>query len=273
MIENNESTIEWLSPNNYLESFAAWCERNVQADSALPIRILFTGAAGTGKTAAVGLLARTLGLAGHIVPVGHLGGTNGEQQRAWQNALDASEGGILVLEAPVDLSAASWTEVREALTELADRGHRMAVVWMQYRDREWDRTSAWPGSERAWVQSYLNTNFSKHVGFPSLSATQLVEVAAEMVAAGEYVLTSDAADALLDRVSELARRPTASGIPFMDHLANRRFARRLVDIAADCLAKRNADLESVSATDRVELTRSDVLAGIDSLLGVRGAVY
>lgn len=263
MIENTESTIDWLSPDNYLDSFAAWCERNVPAGSALPVRILFTGAAGTGKTTAVGLLARTLGLAGRIVPVGRLGGTYGERQRAWRDALDASEGGVLVLEAPVDLSASSWTEITEALTELADRGPRLAVVWMQYRDREWDRPSVWPGGERAWVQSYLDTNFSKHVGFPSLSATQIVDVAAEMAADDDYVLTSDAAEALHDRVSALARRPTASGIPYLDYLGNRRFARTVVANAAVFLTKRLAELESVSPTDFIELTRSDVLAAVD----------
>lgn len=275
MIENNNngSAIEWLSQDNCLESFAAWCERNVQADPDLPVRILFTGAAGTGKTTAVGVLARTLGLADQIVvTVSHLGGTYGEQRRRWENALDASEGGILVLEAPVHLGAASWTEVKEALTDLADRRHRTAVVWMQYRNNEWDRT--WPAGERtddrrAWVQSYLDTNFTKHVGFPSLSPKQIVDATAQMASARDYVLTSDAADALLDKVSELARQTTESGVPLLDHLANRRFARRVVESAADSFAKRVIQLESVSPTDFVELTRSDVLAGIDSILRVQ----
>lgn len=274
MIENNASAIEWLSQDNYLESLAAWCARNVQVDSDLPVRILFTGAAGTGKTTAVGALARTLGLAGQIVTVGHLGGTYGELRRRWENALDASEGGILVLEAPVHLAAASWTEVKEALTDLADRGHRMAVVWMQNRDNEWDRASVWPAGERtearrAWVQSYLDTNFTKHVGFPSLTAKQIVDATAQMAAARDYVLTSDGTDALLDKVSELARQTTESGFPLLDHLANRRFARRVVEIAADSSAKRIIQSESVSPTDLVELTRADVLAGIDSILRVR----
>lgn len=263
--------IEWLSPETYPDSFVAWCGRNMPAGSTQPVRIMFTGGPGTGKTTAVVLLARTLGITGPIVPIGHLAGTYPEQQRAWQSALDGAEGGILVLEAPVALGVESWTGVKEALTELAERGRRLAVVWMQYQDREWDRNSDWVGVDpavRAWVQSYLDTNFPKRLGFPNLSPAQMVDVAATMAADGSYVLTSDAANVLRERLSELA-----SGTSILDNFPNYRFVRRVVDIAAQRLAARICNLREPSHCDLTELTGSDVLAGVDEIVHARAGTY
>lgn len=262
--------IEWLSPDTFVD----WCQRNLPAGSTQPVRIMLTGAPGTGKTTAVELLARTLGLTGHIVPVGHVGGTHAEQQRAWQKALDDAEGGILVLEAPIDLGAESWPWAKEALTELADRGDRLAVVWMQYRDREWDRTPAGVGGEpdadrRAWVQSYLDRNFPTHLGFPNLTPSQIVDAATTMATDGDYVLTPDAADALRERLAELSSQPTESGASVLDHLPNYRFARRVVELASQRLARRISNLEKVTLTDFTELTRADLLAGVDEILHAR----
>lgn len=261
-----------------LDALVARHEADVQAGSVRPLRIMFTGPAGTGKDLALTLLARKLGLAGPTVwaELFRSNETVAGPKQWLRMKMDAAEGGILVMD-PSDLQF-TWSNASnaatDALTEMADRGRRLAVILMQYTDHDWEggpaATDYETAARQSWVQSYLDTNFSEHVIFASLSVQEIVAVAAAFAEEHRHVLTQDAVDTLSDRVSALSSETTPLGTPVLDLLGNARFARSVVETAATFRDARNAERNkagAVSLVDLTEITRSDIIASVDQKLG------
>lgn len=227
------------------------------------LRAVFTGHAGTGKTTAAGILARKLGLAGPVVWA--------SSNRDLRDAMDAAEGGVLVLEDPHALFALPWDVMTHALTELADRGPRLAVIWMQYNDGDWDRGLGTADDHersvrRSWVQTYLDTNFVERVVFPSLSAQDIVDVLAAHAADAGYVLTVDATEVLDRKIIELSTMSTPNRVPVLDRYGNARFGRATAEAAIRHISERTTTGGSLGLTDPSELTPGDVIAGVDATL-------
>lgn len=228
------------------------------------LRAVFTGHAGTGKTTAVGIVARKLGLAGPVVWA--------NSNRGLGEAMDAAEGGVLVLEDPRALFRLPWDVMTHALTELAERGPRLAVIWMQYDDDDWDRALGTPDDDersvrRSWVQSYLDTHFVERVVFPNLSDRDIVDVAVTHAADAGFVFTKDAAEVLDRRIIELSTTSTPKGVPVLDRYGNARFGRAVAEAAIRHIAERTATGGSLGPADPSELTSADVIAGVDAALG------
>ncbi|WP_260973277.1 P-loop NTPase family protein, partial [Mycolicibacterium llatzerense] len=244
-----------------LDALARRAEHAASAGAAPALRAMFTGPAGSGKTTAVHLLAHRLGHADRIVYA--------EEYNGLREALDAAEGGTLVIEEPRRLFARPWGEVTDSLTELADRGSRLAAISVHYQELDWVRAFLGDDDQsfqrRTWVRSYLETHFAARVQFPSLTPQEIIEVATAVAEDNECALTQDAVDALHDSASELASQTTEFGTPRLDRLANARFAQAAIELAGQCRDHRLiAEMKTGSAvrsTDLRLITRPDMLAG------------
>lgn len=247
-----------------LDALVGSYRRDAQTGASPALRAIFSGPPGTGKSTAAALLADKLGLASPTVFTNPgREGTGNE----WPTV-----GGTLVLESAAEMFASPWPIVTEKLAKLASHNDRLAIIWMQYHDRDWRQAIAGNNYEgtaekQAWVQRYLDQNFTHRVSFPGLSAGQIVEIAAVSASAQGNVLTPEAARVLTARTAELADATTSFGGPVLDRLANGHFAHTVIDYAADYrddrVRRHHRRLHTVSRPTLTEITVEDIVAGID----------
>ncbi len=267
-IRSNRLAGRPMSPDEQLDTLV----QGAEGGAGPALRVRFIGPVGTGKTTAAALLARKLGLS---APVAYA-----NPDRGWQGDVLPSVGEVLVLDAPEELFARPWSAVVDTLTRLAACTGKMAIIWMQRFDQDWQHAIGAGGDEqiaekRAWIQQYLDTNFADSVTFPSLTAEEIMAVAATFAAANADVLAPDATEALADRVGKLTGATTAFGVPVLDYLGNGRFARGVVENATKYRDERLMErlrreetltVETLAVTDLTEITGADMVAALDRML-------
>lgn len=251
-----------------------------------PIRLIFDGPSGTGKSTAAKLLARRIGLPGRRVvldthrftpsdgaDLGHVA------WRAFDDTVWRAFNGILFIKNCADAHPRLWHALLYHLTSFLD-SRRIGVVLDEqprHDDNDRQRQLDWwrasldeAGAARLSeadlppVREWLAKEFTDPpVIFTTMSATAIVDVARAYANKKGYVLSEDAAQVLDDAVTSL----TGGQI---DHLGNARLGREVTAEAIDYHAARL--LPDVAA--RVELsdstlstiTAADIVPAIEAVI-------
>ena len=223
----------------------------------ISLHMVFTGPAGTGKTAVArlyGAVLRDLGVLekGHLVETDRAGlvaGYVGQTAlKTKQKIADALDGVLFIDEAYslVDRGGTGPDFGREAidtlLKEMEDKRDRLVVIVAGYPDPMRQFLASNPG---------LPSRFTKTLPFDSYDAAELVAIARSMAKRDGFRLAEES-DTILLKYFERARTSAS--------FANARTARTLVERAREAQAARIAPLIANGGVDLNELTVSDVQA-------------
>lgn len=241
---------------------------------------VFTGAPGTGKSYAGGILADALHAAGIIetskVVHAHrstlVGAVEGETSAKTAAVFEGARHGVLFVHSANDLVQYRGShgdpfgrEAVDTLGQLIRSQEQHTVVVL----------SGFPESMHQFLarEQGLAGLFSCHVAFTSFLPAELWRYVVTFAENGGYILTPGS-DRTFQAVVERLGESGADGYRLIDRLGNIRFARNVVEQAAGIAVRRvqavDDNLSALTDEDLMQITSEDIISAAEQVAGTVG---
>ncbi len=226
----------------------------------MSLHLVFSGNPGTGKTMIARFMARvyhSLGLLskGQLVEVDRaslVAGYVGQTAQKTAKVLEAALGGVLFIDEAYSLTSKSENDygmeaVETILKYMEDHRDDIIVIIAGYSDLMQDFIDSNPG---------LQSRFNKYIDFADYTPEEMLDIFRLNCKKGQYELSQDAEDSLLDYFCTCALSPADFG--------NARGVRNTFEKVISAQANRIASLPDITKEHLVHLTAEDVRMATDS---------
>ncbi len=238
--------------------------------------MIFTGPPGTGKTTIARVVANILAGLG-VIPEPKLVETarkdfvaeyEGQSAVKSTKTIDRALGGVLFID-----EAYALVQARDGRTDPFGQEALDTLLARMENDR--DRLVVIIAGYGSDIDRLLETNeglrsrFATRIEFDSYSPEEILEIAKVIAAANDSMMSSEAADNLL-QAAKLLSQQTVRGTPALDIAGNGRYARQLVEAGEqyrDIRLTRSVDFESLDEDRLREINGEDMTEAIAAVHG------